>query len=328
MVVNRMFRIGLLLTVLTAIGTAGLMLIEGQFSFLDALYMTIITLTTVGFQEVHPLSEPGRMFVIALLVLGLGVFLYALVQFGELIAGMQMAVWLEKRKMDSTLSAIKEHFIICGLSRVGIMVCERLANQGVPFVVVDKDEERLSSYKARGWHWCLGDATDDEVLESAGIRRAKGLAAVLPSDADNLFVVFTGRMLRKDLRILARATDAKQEAKLEKAGADRVVSPFAEGATKIMQFLTNPHVLEFLELVSHEGSEMDLVEFSVSDGSDYAGKRLRETDFGARGIVIVGIRKVDGSLLMPPPADTLIETADSLISFGNATAIKELCAEP
>ncbi|MCB9881866.1 MAG: potassium channel protein [Planctomycetes bacterium] len=320
-------RIVLLLTTLTLVGTVGFYFVEGDYTLLDALYMTIITLTTVGYREVHEPSGAGKVFVIVFLSLGLGVFLYSLVNLGEVIAGAQMRSWLERRKMDSALKSLRNHFIICGLSRVGLMVCDRLADKGLPFVVIDKDDDKLNECRVRDWHWVFGDATDDRVLYAAGIQYAKGLAAALPSDADNLFVVFSARMLSKDLRILARATDARQILKLERAGANRVVSPFAEGASKMTQLLTNPQVNDFLEIVSSKGSELDLVEVAVAETSSYAGKLLRDTDFSQRGIVIVGIRKPGGELILPPKGNSSIDPGDSLLALGKGTTIQELCAE-
>lgn len=321
---NRVLRIVLLLSGLTVLGTLGFYYLEDHYSLLDALYMTIITLTTVGYREVQPLSDNGKIFVILFLLVGLGAFLYSLVTLGELIVSTELNRWLEKRKMNTVLKSLKNHFVVCGFGRMGQTVCAQLAAKDLPFVVIDNDELNLEDCTVRNWPCLRGDATDDEVLTQAGIQRARGLAAVLGTDADNLFVIFSARLVRKDIQILARASDNRQAKKLEKAGADRVVSPYAASATKIAQLLANPHVEDFIEIFAGKGSELDLAEVQVSEETEYAGLSLKDTDFTQRGIVIVAVRKSDDQLLIPPPISTTLDPGDSLIAFGKADAIQSL----
>ena len=213
----------LLLVALPMAGALGLVLIEG-WSFVDALYMAVITLTTVGYDEVRPLGTAGRMLIIAYLVVGLGVFLYGVTHLGELLIRGELRRRLGWRLMNATLRSLKDHQIICGCGRTGAKLGAVLAERGERFVIVDRDSGALAAARESGWPALVGDATDDATLRSLRIGRAKGLAAVLSSDADNLFVVLSARLLNPGLNILARATDEASIGKLERAGADRVVN--------------------------------------------------------------------------------------------------------
>lgn len=321
---NNILRISALLALLTLAGTLGFYFIESDWSLLDALYMTVITLTTVGYGEVHRLSTAGRVFVMIYLAAGLGVFLFGVVQLGELVVRAQLRNWMDRHRMDTALKTLENHFIVCGFGRMGTMVCRQLAARKVPFLAVDRDEAALKECREEGWPWLVGDATDDRTLLAAGIERARSLATVLGSDADNLFVVLSARLLSRDLQILARADDEKGAAKMEKAGASRVVSLYTTGATKITQLMVSPKLEDFIETFTAGGPELDLAEVQVDPGTGYAGKALAETDFRRRGIMIVGIRCAGGELLLPPPSSTVIRAGDVLIVLGKAGAIREL----
>ncbi|MEM7231378.1 MAG: potassium channel protein [Planctomycetota bacterium] len=324
---KRLVSICLVLVALTAVGTLGFWLLEDRYSLFDALYMSVITLTTVGYGEVHELSTAGRVFVMVYLWSGLGVFLFSAAALGEIIVRNQMRIWLEKRRMDTALRSIEDHFIICGYGRMGQIVCGQLKAKGLEFVVVETDDDALTECQEHGHPWIKGDATDDETLIEAGVHRARGLATVLGTDADNLYVVFSARLLAPSIQILARATGDKVIAKMERAGANRVVSPFAAGATKITQLLANPNVEDFMEIFSEGESELDLAEISVATDSPLAGALLRETELTKQGVVIVAIRRSDGPPLIPPPSDTRIQPGDSLIALGDAETILDLCSQ-
>ena len=212
------------------------MVVEG-WDFFDALYMAVITLTTVGFEEVYPLSTPGRMVVLVYLVSGLGVFFYGITQVGELLIRGELRRTLGRRLMDSTIRSVKDHTIVCGCGRMGLRLCALLAENGERFVVVDRDPEAVAVAIDRGWSVSVGDATHDSTLRALGIDRARGLAAVLTSDADNLFVVLSARLLNPDLMILARATEEESVDKMERAGADQVVNVHQIGAKQMLQLL-------------------------------------------------------------------------------------------
>ncbi|MBX7168640.1 MAG: potassium channel protein [Pirellulales bacterium] len=316
-------RIVVLLALLPLFGTIGFRIIEG-WPWFDCLYMSVTTITTVGFMEVHPLSTAGRIFVMTYLIVGLGVFFFGVVQLGEMVVRIELTHWLEKRRMDSTIRTLKGHFIVCGYGRMGQALCRQMAAKRMPFVVIDRDESLVSSSLADGWPALAGDATDDHVLQSAGIERARGLAAVLASDADNLYIVLSARLLSKDLMIISRAEDDSSVAKLKKAGADRVMTLFETSAARMAHLLVNPNVEEFFEIFRTEGTALDLAEIHVSQNSVYAGRRLAETDLRNRGVIVVGIRQGSGNLVLPPPSSIEIQIDDRLIVLGRADAIAEL----
>jgi voltage-gated potassium channel len=320
---NQIVRIVLVLVMLTLVGTLGFSLIE-KWDFLDSLYMSVITLTTVGYREVHDLSTAGRWFVIGYLALGLGAFFYGVVELGQLVVRAQLSNWLEKRRMDTKLKSLRNHFIVCGFGRLGRPLCDELAVHQLPFVVVDRDTAVLAPCQAAGWNWLAGDATEDQTLLEAGIERARGLAAVLSNDAENLYVVLSARLLSRDLQILSRASTEKDAEKLRRAGANRVISLYATGATKMAQLLANPRVEDFIEVITAKGKQIDLTEVQVTPEVSYVKKALAETDFRKRGIIIVGIRRSNGELLLPPAGTDVLEPGDFLIALGKTEAIRDL----
>ena len=314
----------LLLTGTVLFGTFGLMAIE-RWSFFDALYMSVITITTVGFQEVHPLSFAGRMFILLYIVGGLGIALYCIGKFGEVLVQTSLVNWVEKKRMGSGLKSMSQHFIVCGYGRMGIDIVKRLVAKNVPVVVIEKDEAKiaeLAAIAAAGGtlSWLTGDATEDKLLLAAGVQRARGLATVLGDDVDNLYVVLSTRLLNHDLQIVARSSSETNIDKLYKAGANSIVSPYKAGATKVAQLLINPQVAEIFESVS-EGEKMELAEIRVNEGSPYLGKYLAETDFSTKGVIIVAIRDERGQLSVPPEPRRRINFGDALVAFGKTEAL-------
>ena len=320
-----MIRILALLGGLTLVGTLGLWLIEG-WSFLDSLYMTVITLTTVGYSETKPLSDAGRIFIMGYLVVGIGVFFYGVATLGEIIVRSQFTDWLGKRKMDTKLKTMKDHYIVCGLGRMGESICQQLEARKLPFVVIERSQSALERADPN-WQCLVGDATEDQVLEQAGLERSRGLAAVLGTDADNLYIVLTARLARAELLILARAADDRAVEKMEKAGANRVVSLYKTGASKIVQLLSRPNVEDFIEIAAGTGQEIDLAEIHVANSAGYCGKTLADSDLRDRGIIVVRIRRRDGQVLMPPPSTARIEAGDSLLALGRREVVHELIAD-
>lgn len=324
-IVNRAFSILALLALLPILGMIGFMLIEG-WSYFDALYMSVITLSTVGFHEIHPLSDSGRAFVIVYLVGGLGVFFYGVVQIGEFIvrAELQHLDWLGRKRMDRDLKKMDNHFIICGAGRMGRGVCRQIASKGLPFVVVDRDEEVIQSCHEQEWIAVHGDATDDHILQDAGLDRARGLATVLNSDADNLYVILSARLMAPELPIIARATEEQSVAKMRKAGANRVISLFHTGAMKMAHMLSAPELEDFIEIFTTPDGELDLAEIHVAENDPRAGMTLEQTDFSSQGVVIVGIRRSDGQLILPPAGSTPIQVDDQLIALGKSDSIAKI----
>lgn len=322
---RQLARILALMCFLTLVGTCWFWLVEG-WSLLEAVYMTVITLSTVGFQEVRPLSSSGRVFVIIFLIAGLGAFLYGVVQLGEMVVRAELRHWWRKRGMQATIKALHGHYIVCGYGRMGQAVCRHLAGRGLIFVVIDSNSLVATECELKGWPVVCGDATNDDVLRAAGIESSRGLAAVLSDDRDNLYVVLSARLLVPGLQIIARAMDENAAAKMEKAGASRVVSLYATGAATLAQLLANPHVEDFFELVSPSGSAVDLAEIKVTAESPYANRPLSQTDFRRHGIIIVAVRRPDGETLLPPPAATVVRPDDALVALGKVAAISEFLA--
>lgn len=319
----KIIRLLVLLLALTLLGTFGFYFLEG-WSLLDSLYMAVITLTTVGFQEVHPLSQHGKIFVILYLMISLGMFLYILSEVGRLLLESQLRDWFKERKMAKELQNLDDHYIICGFGGMGKNVSQLLDSRGSEFVVIDRSPDAIKECNDRQWPWILGDATDDAVLRAAGIDRSRGLAAVLPSDSDNVYVVLSARILSPDIQIIAKASSESVISKLEKAGANRVVSLYATGANRISQLLTNPEIADFLETFSSTGTEIDMAELEVTASSPFINQTLVEARFNERGIIIVGIRHPSGEFKLPPPPREPISEGDLLIVAGRSEAVQGL----
>lgn len=316
----RYAKIAILLTLIPVGGAAGFMILEG-WDLLDALYMSVITFTTVGYSEVHPLSDAGRIFVMVFLLVGIGVFLYGAGEIGGLLLRGQLAEILGSRRMDAALKTLNGHIIICGFGRMGRRVCSRLAKAGRPFIVIDRDEAAVAAAEAEGWRAYRGDATDDRILHKVGIDRARGLASVLSSDSDNLYVVLSARLIREGLQILARATDEKSYEKMVRAGANRVVNIYEAGAHKMAQLLENENLDDFVELIATRENAFDIAQFTVPATAEYCGRTLAESGLRTRGIIIVAIQKQGGSFVIPPPSDVSIQEGDRLIAIGKADDI-------
>lgn len=307
---------------LPLVGTAGFILIE-EWNFLDSLYMSIITLTTVGFNEVQPLSPTGRWFVIIYLICGLGVFLFGVVQFGEAILRGQLQDLIGSRRMSTALKSLENHLVICGFGRMGLQLARHLAKEGKPFVVIDRDRESLAEAEREGWHFVVGDATDDRVLQAAHVDRGRGLATVLSNDADNLYVVLSARLMHPGLQILARATDEKSTEKMQRAGASHVINIYEAGASKMAHMLTNANLEDFIELLATPDNELDLAQFTVPEQADYIGKTLAESGFRDKDVMIVGICKPGGEFQIPPSSSAPIQAGDTLIALGKSDDLED-----
>ncbi|REJ71053.1 MAG: potassium channel protein [Planctomycetota bacterium] len=318
-----LFIVGLLFA-LTATGTIGIHLLTGK-PLLESAYLSIITLTTVGSQDVAGNDPKLMAFVMIYLVCGLGTFTYAGFQIGEVIVDSQFRKILEKRRMEKAIAALDDHFVVCGVGRMGTTICEHLTARGQPFVVIDHSAERLNEIaRPREWLFVHGDATDDDVLISAGIKRARALATALPTDADNIYVVLSARMLSSKIQIIARSSDDEAMKKLQRAGASRVVSPFSSGAVKMARFMLNPSIEDFLEVADDSDRDLELAEVQVTPGSPYIGKELSQTDLRELGVMVIGIRRSSGERLLPPPGTAVIQEEDSLFVFGNARAVSRM----
>ena len=321
---RRLVFISLLLVALTSGGTMGIHFLTGR-PWIESAYLAIITLATVGSEDVAKGDPDTMLFVMAFLVCGLGIFTYSAFQIGATVVDVQLRRILERRRMDKNIGTLRDHFVICGMGRMGSTMCRHLAARQQPFVVIDRDAVRLEeAARPHGWLSVHGDATDDQVLLAAGIERARSVATVLPTDADNVYVVLSVRMLTPKVQIIARASDDAAMKKLERAGATRVVSPFSSGAVKMARFMLNPSIEDFLEVADEHGNDLELADVQIGANSPYVGKQLAETDLRQKGVMVIGIRRANGERLLPPPGTAVLQAGDSLFAFGSAAAVNAM----
>ncbi len=303
-------------------GTVGYHLIE-QFSLLDALYQTVITVTTVGFGEVHPLSPPGRVFTLFLILFGLGIVTYGLSQVARWALELKLGELLGRRSIRA-VKRLRGHYIICGHGRMGSAAAERLQMERVPFVVIDRDPGQTEVLKEKKYSFVIGDATDEEILRAAGIQHAKGLAALLPSDADNLYLVMTARLLNPDLIIVARALTEEAERKLYRAGASEVIAPYRVSGYRIALHLVNPALMDFVDLaLIKKNLELEMREYTVRPGSPIQGHSLQELDLRKRANVVVVALKRAGEMMINPDPTLVFQPGDVLIVLGEKKMLEQ-----
>jgi len=295
------------------------------FAWLDALYQTVTTVSTVGFREVHPLSAGGQAFTIALILVGVGTALYTFTQVLEVVVEGHVQEVLGRRRMEREIGRMAGHVIVCGFGRVGRNLAQYLTGAGEDVVVIEIDPERAAAAQGAG-NVVRGDATVDEVLKEAGIERARVLVTALTTDAANLFVTLTARSLSADLFIVARARIESSEAKLTQAGADRVVNPQGIGGARMAAFVLQPHVAEFLDVVMHDGSlEFRLEEVPLPAGSPLAGHSLRDAHIrDSTGALILALREAGGGFATNPPPETVLEAGQILIAIGTEGQLRAL----
>jgi voltage-gated potassium channel len=321
------FAVALLLSI-TAGGTVGYMLIE-RWSAWDAFYMTVITVTTVGYREIHALSRPGEIFTVFLLVGGVGAALYTFTLLATIVVEGGVPKGLKRRRHERMLDTIKDHFIVCGYGRIGAIVAQQLQRQRVPFVVVERDAERLQRAIEHGAIAVEADASREEVLRRVGIDRARGLIAVVGTDAENVYTVLSARVLRPDLVIVGRAETEDATLKLKRAGANRVISPYQLGAVQIAQTALRPAVVDFVALAtSTDNLELAMEEILVAPEAALANQTILDSNVRQRyGVIVVGIQRRDGRMEFNPEPDTAIRAGDKLVVLGRPDSLKVLEAE-
>jgi voltage-gated potassium channel len=299
-------------------GTAGYYLLEEPYSLFDSLYMTVITLTTVGYEEVHPLSPRGKVFTIVLLLVGVLTFFYTVTELVRVVISGEVQQLLGRRRMERSLAGLTNHMIICGYGRMGRHVCQEFSRQGLPFVIIDRRPEVLREFDVPHGIALEGDATSDEVLKRAGVERARALVTVAASDADNLFITMSARLLNDCLFIVARAEGELAEQKLRRAGANRVVTPYAIGGAKVAMAVLRPAVVDFIELATGtEHLDLQIEETLIQPGSQLAGVTLHASRLRQDlGVIVVAIKKASGHLVANPRGDAVMEAGDTLIALG------------
>lgn len=310
-----------------AFGTVGFTLVEG-WSLADSLYMTMMTVTTVGYGPPLPLSPAGRNFAIFFMVLGVGTAGYLLsTAVQSLVRSEILAAYGERRRLRE-MSKLKGHYIICGAGRVGRRIVYEMRRAGRPFVVVESNALLAADLQLPDTQVLVRDATLDETLVEAGVERAAGLASCLPDDADNLYVVLTARTLNPALRIVARAVEESAEPKLVRAGANRVIAPTIIGSHRMAQALLKPAVADFMDSITAETLDLAFEQVEVAEGSPLEGRRLKETNIRSQlDIVIAAIRRAGGEMIFNPSGETQVRAGDMLIGIGRAEAMQELTAQ-
>jgi voltage-gated potassium channel len=314
-----------LLFLVILIGMTGYHLIEG-WPFLDCLYMTVITIFTVGFHEVGDLSSLGRIFTIFVIFGGAGTAIFAFTKVGEIIYEGGINQFWRRKSMENKLKNLKNHYIICGHGRMGRIVRGQLEEENLPFVVVDSNEEKLEDLKES--HDCCfieGDATQEDVLLKAGIKTAKGLVALLPTDPDNLYLVMTVKLLNPSLFVIARAMTEEGEKKILQIGANFVVSPYSVSGLRIAQALIRPTVVDFVDLIiRREELSLFLEEFVVRRNARIDGQTLKTCDLRREAnVIVVAIKKPGREIVFNPSPDIQIEMGDTLLVLGYKDAITQ-----
>ena len=306
-------------------GTLGFIFIEHYPPF-DAFYMTLITITTVGYAEVHPLSEAGRIFNSFLIFFGVTIMLLAVGGMTQAIIELELNQFFEERRKKKMIDQLRDHYIVCGFGRVGRGAAYELRRVGVPLLVVDNNEDRVEWAIKDGMLAVLADATNDETLKEAGVLRAKGLIATLQSDADNLFVILSAKALRPSLQVAARVASEQSEKKMRLAGADYVFAPYDMTGNRMAQVMLKPHVFQFIDFTTKGmGLDVGIEQFRVPAESELVSKSLVETRLRKElRVIVLAIRKSDGSMIFNPPAEAEVNAGDHLIVMGEPANLQRL----
>ncbi|MEN8133926.1 MAG: potassium channel protein [Thermodesulfobacteriota bacterium] len=317
---------GVLLLVILALGTFGYMFIEDA-GFLDSLYMTIITITTVGYDETFPLGTHGRIFTIFLILIGVGFVLYVFSKITEDVIEGGLQKTIGRMKMKKRVARLRDHLIVCGYGRIGKVICKILEENNRSFVVIEKNPHKIQAIADCGHLVLEGEASDDHILKEAGIEHAKGLIAVVSSDADTVYITLSARGIRPDVFIMARSSGEEgAETKLIRAGANKVLSPYFIGATRMAQQLVRPTVIDFIDLAVHGGElGLRLEEMVVQDSSPLAGKSLMDSGIRKNhDLIVVAIKRDHGEMMFNPNPGAIINVSDTLVVLGGQDNIKAL----
>lgn len=322
---NRLKTAVIIILFIFILGTIGYNLLEG-FSYLEAFYFTLITLTTIGYGELHSLSMTGRLFTIFLIITGLGTTAYMLSTFGQLIIEGQIFRYYRRQRMEKHMNKLNQHIIVCGYGRLGSVICQELHSMGKPFVVIDKDPEIIEKLSETSFKYLEADATDDEVLIKAGIEKAKILITVLATDAQNLFTTLSARQINPNILILARYENENSRSKLIKAGANKTINPHKIGGNKAVQIVMRPNVTDILDLATSEQSiDLSMEEIILRPDSDIVGKPLKDTGIREKyDTILISIKRKDGKQLFNPPVDTILEERDIMIVIGPPDKVKQM----
>jgi len=314
-----------LLLLTLVFGITGYHFIEGM-SFFDSLYMTVITISTVGFQEVKPLSVPGRVLTLLIISTGIMIAAYTIGTLVRVFIEGELRKTFGRRKVEKKISKLEGHYIICGYGRIGSLVCAELRDHGMECVVIENQPASIERMEADRVLFLPLDATVDGTLMDAGIMRAKGIVTAVGSDADNVFITLTAKGLRPDIFVLARASDEKNEIKLKRAGASRVVSPYLIGGKRMAHVLIRPTVIDFIDSAVTDGNlDLQMEECRIQPTSDLVGKNLVESNLRKDyGVIIVLIKKYGGAMIFNPQSSEVLESDDILVVLGKKDDMRRM----
>ena len=322
---SRPWIVSILTVAILVIGTLGYALIE-KWPLFDSLYMTVITLTTVGYGEIREIRPAGRLFTIVLIFLGVGFYLYVVGNLIQFLVEGRIREILGRRKLDHQIKRLKDHYIVCGYGRIGRELSKYLIRKYLDVVVIEKDPQRLPVLNEDGVLYLIGNAADENLLIKAGIRQAKGLLTVLATDADNVFLVLIARNLNPEIFIVARAAADESKRTLYAAGAGKVISPYDLGARRMAHAVLRPTVIQYLEMAfSDEETDIHIEEFGVNENSRLIGKSLQESGLRQQiNVIIISIRRADGTMLFNPSATNHFRAGDTVIAVGASKSLLEL----
>jgi voltage-gated potassium channel len=322
----RLFRVIGLLFVLTIFGTIGYRGIE-EWSWADSLYMTVITLSTVGFQEAQPLSQEGRLFTVFLIIAGSGLALYLLTLTARLILEGQLPQTYLRERMAMRIRSKREHVIVGGYGRFGQAVVEELLEAGQSVVVMDESKELVGLLEDQNLAYVISSASSEDGLREAGIEGASAIVAATPSEAENVFITLAAREMNPQIRVHARCESKSAARRLRQAGADQVVSPFQMGGSRTAASILRPAVVDFLEIISPWSSpEVDLEQVMVATGSELAGSEVEEIERGFPSLRVVGLRRGETPIQIAPSARATVEAGDVLLVIGERAPLLDLAS--
>jgi voltage-gated potassium channel len=314
----------ILVTAAVLYGVAGYRIIE-HWGLLDSLFMTVITLSTVGYQEVHPLSPAGEIFTITLVLAGIVAFFDLIGAMTALLASGELAARSRARRMSRRLDALSNHFIVCAFGRVGKAAVGEMLRRGAPVVAIETRPEAESEFAEAGIPYIIGDPTQEQILLAAGLTRARGLICAVDSDAVNVYITLTARSIKADLFIVARSSSPESRDRLVRAGANRIVSPYAVSGTRMAALALEPAVLDFLDMVS-VAPELRIEEISLSPNSALVGVSVKDACADLEKVMVLAVRHNDGNLVVPAGADTRLAAADLIIALGPDPSLRSLAA--
>jgi voltage-gated potassium channel len=322
---QRLLVTGAAIALTLTLGTAGFIIIE-RYPVFDAFYMTLITISTVGYMEIHPLSHAGRVFNSFLIFFGVTTLFFAIGAMTQTIIELELGDFFGKRRIKNMVDKLNDHFIVCGFGRVGRGAAHELKRSGARFLVTDKDQERVERAMRAEMLAVLGDCTRDETLIEAGIKRARGMICALETDSDNLFLLLSAKSLNNKLFVAARVAEEDSEEKFRRAGADAILAPYQTAGARLAQAILRPHVAQFLDLATmNMGLNVTIEQLAVTDGCEFVSKSLRDIQLRRElGVIVLAIRNPSGQMRFNPPAEAVIEAGDNLIVMGETGQLQTL----